>query len=146
MLTCFDIAHYFLAQTDEDAGDTISNLKLQKLVYYAQGFYLALYNKPLFNEEIEAWTHGPVIPALYRVYKKYAANPIPVPTDLDFDVYSKEVKELLDEVFLVYGQYSGWKLRALTHEEPTWRDHYASVNKIISIAEMTVYFKTLINE
>ncbi len=44
MLSCFDVAKYFLAQADEDAGDLISNLKLQKLVYYAQGFHLALYD------------------------------------------------------------------------------------------------------
>ena len=55
-LSCYDVAQYFLAQMDEDAGDLISNLKLQKLVYYAQGFALALYGRPLFPERIEAWT------------------------------------------------------------------------------------------
>ncbi|OQY42717.1 MAG: hypothetical protein B6240_13665 [Desulfobacteraceae bacterium 4572_87] len=64
---------------DEEAGDLISNLKLQKLVYYAQGFYLALYDEPLFNEPIEAWTHGPVIRELYRSY-----NEIPVVMGLTF--------------------------------------------------------------
>lgn len=60
MLTCFDVADYFLTQSnetqsnDENSGDFLSNLKLQKLVYYAQGFFLALLNWPLFNEEIEA--------------------------------------------------------------------------------------------
>lgn len=60
MLTCFDVADYFLTQSnetqsnDENSGDFLSNLKLQKLVYYAQGFSLALLNRPLFNEEIEA--------------------------------------------------------------------------------------------
>ncbi len=61
MLSCDDAAKYFLAQTSEDAGDLISNLKLQKLLYYAQGFHLALYDEPLFPEAIEAWTHGPVL-------------------------------------------------------------------------------------
>jgi uncharacterized phage-associated protein len=50
MLNCDDVAKYFLAQASEDAGDLISNLKLQKLVYYAQGFHLALYDTPLFPE------------------------------------------------------------------------------------------------
>ena len=66
MLTCYDIAKYFLAQADEEIGDLISNLKLQKLVYYAQGFYLALHDEALFPEDIEAWTHGPVVPVLYH--------------------------------------------------------------------------------
>ena len=48
MLSCYDVAQYFLAKADEDAGDLMSNLKLQKLVYYAQGFSLALFNKPVF--------------------------------------------------------------------------------------------------
>ena len=65
-LSCHDVAQYFLAQMDEDAGDLISNLKLQKLVYYAQGFALALHGRPLFRERVEAWTHGaPVVPELY---------------------------------------------------------------------------------
>lgn len=55
MLTCFDAADYFLSKIDEDAGDVITNLKLQKLVYYAQGFSLALCGRPLFAERIEAW-------------------------------------------------------------------------------------------
>ncbi|HSX79064.1 MAG TPA: type II toxin-antitoxin system antitoxin SocA domain-containing protein, partial [Candidatus Saccharimonadia bacterium] len=62
MLDCYDVAQYFLAKADEDAGDLMSNLKLQKLVYYAQGFALALLDKPLFPQCIEAWIHGPVVP------------------------------------------------------------------------------------
>jgi uncharacterized phage-associated protein len=66
-LSCVEIAKYFLVQVEEELGDSISNLKLQKLVYYAQGFNLALFDgNPLFDEEIQAWTHGPVVPALYH--------------------------------------------------------------------------------
>lgn len=63
MLTANDIAKYFLAlSNNEESGELISNLKLQKLLHYAQGFYLALYDQPLFHEPIEAWAHGAVIP------------------------------------------------------------------------------------
>lgn len=62
MLNCFDVAKYFLAQQDETAGDLISNLKLQKLIYYAQGFHLAISDRPLFPEPIKAWIHGPAVP------------------------------------------------------------------------------------
>ena len=65
MATVFDVARYILSRQDQNAGDTISNMKLQKLVYYAQGFALAITGKPLFQEDIEAWEHGPVAPALY---------------------------------------------------------------------------------
>ncbi len=70
MICVFDVAEYFLSLADEEAGDFLSNLKLQKLVYYAQGFHLALFNRPLFMAAIHAWQHGPVVPELYHAYKK----------------------------------------------------------------------------
>ena len=77
MHTAFSVAKYFLFLSDEEAGDTISNLKLQKLLYYAQGFHLALNDSPLFAESIEAWTHGPVVPVVYQLYKHAGASAIP---------------------------------------------------------------------
>ena len=145
-LTCFDIADYFLSLTDEEAGDSISNLKLQKLVYYAQGFSLALHGKPLFSEAIEAWAHGPVVPELYQKYKSYGCRGIEKPKDIDFDKYSNEVKDLLNDVWNVYGQYSAWRLRALAHEEPPWQVAYNSGTSVISHKELTEYFKTQIEE
>jgi len=122
MLSCYDVAQYFLAKADEEAGDLMSNLKLQKLVYYAQGFALAVLDRPLFPERIEAWTHGPVVSALYHEYKSYGADAIPSPRELDFSKYDQETRELLDEVYIVYGQFAAWKLRNMTHQEPPWRD------------------------
>ena len=60
MHTVDQIANYFLSLSDPEIGDGISNLKLQKLCYYAQGFYLAQHDTPLFEDTIEAWQHGPV--------------------------------------------------------------------------------------
>lgn len=53
-ISCFDVANYFLVLVDREVGDTITQLKLQKLIYFAQGVHLALFNKPFFEEEIEA--------------------------------------------------------------------------------------------
>ncbi len=143
MLTCHDVAKYFLAQANEELGDLISNLKLQKLVYYAQGFYLALNDEVLFPEDIEAWTHGPVVPVLYHIYKEYNSGAIPSPTDVDFSVYSQDTKDFLDEIYSVFGQFSAWKLRNMTHEEPPWRD-VAENAGIISHFSMKEYFLTQI--
>ena len=64
-LSCHAVAQYFLAQMDEDAGDLVSNLKLPKFVYYAQGFSLVHHGcRPLFPERIEVWMHGSVVPEL----------------------------------------------------------------------------------
>lgn len=142
MLTCFDVADYFLSKTDEEAGDVISNLKLQKLVYYAQGFTLAVTGKPLFNEPIEAWQHGPVVPDLYHRYKDHGAYGIPAPTNVDFSKFSSEIKEILDEVYDVYGQFSAWKLRNMTHEEAPWKN--TEKGDVISLSSMSEYFKTQI--
>jgi uncharacterized phage-associated protein len=140
-LSCHDVANYFLALADEDAGDLISNLKLQKLVYYAQGFHLALFDEPLFDERIEAWTHGPVIPELYHSYKHYGSGAIPSPEEVNFDIYTLEIKELLDEVYNVFGQFSAWKLRNMTHVEPPWKDVEGFAGEI-SHESMREHFKT----
>lgn len=66
-ITCFDIAKHFIRFANEE-GSFISNLKLQKLVYYAQAWHLAIHGTPLFEEDFEAWVHGPVIPSLYQKY------------------------------------------------------------------------------
>jgi uncharacterized phage-associated protein len=141
MLTCFAIADYFLAKTDEASGDSVSNLKLQKLLYYAQGSHLALYDKPLFPDPIEAWTHGPVVPPVYHVYKQYGSSPIPVPADFSFARYSEEIIGFLDEVYSVYGQFSAWKLRDMTHSEQPWIEAFDS-KSFISHESMKRFFKT----
>jgi uncharacterized phage-associated protein len=141
-----EVANYFLSLGDEEAGDLLSNLKLQKLCYYAQGFHLALFNEPLFNEPIEAWTHGPVVPELYHSFKSYGANPIDVPNDFDSEVLSSEVCGLLDEIYQVYGQYSPWKLRNMTHDEAPWVQAYNQApGTTISHDALLEFFKTLVH-
>ncbi|MGY4490656.1 Panacea domain-containing protein [Pseudomonas sp. TE3610] len=145
MHSAFDVAQYFLAQTSEDAGDLVSNLKLQKLVYYAQGFSLALHGSPLFEEPIEAWLHGPVVPTLYQRYKSFGSGHIPHPEGFDLDCFSPPERELLDEVYEFYGQYSAWRLRQLTHDETPWKESYQSgSNQVISQSLMTRFFRTQI--
>ena len=144
-LTCFDVADYLLFKLDEEAGDTISNLQLQKLIYYAQGFSLAINHEPLFDENLTAWQHGPVCIPLYNKYKEYGAGAIPVPDELDLDKFSKEDQELLDEVYDVYGQFSAWKLRNMTREEAPWKE--TPINGVITYDVMEHFFKgRLINE
>jgi uncharacterized phage-associated protein len=147
MVTCFDVANYFLAKSDPEIGDLISHLKLQKLTYYAQGFSLAILGTPIFQEKIEAWDHGPVVPELYHEFKKNGSNPIF--TDLDIskakEPFSTEQIELLEEVYFVYGQFSAWKLRNMTHEEPTWKNAYYG-DCVINKEAMREYFKNLVED
>lgn len=116
MLSCFDIADYFIWIANE-TGSFISNLKLQKLVYYAQAWYIALHNNPLFEEDFEAWVHGPVIPSLYQKYKSFGWQPISedVAPGLPNDVL-----QFLDEVAEEYFACDAYELEQMTHAEDPW--------------------------
>lgn len=69
------VANYILDLADRD-GVAVTPMKLQKLVYIAYGWSLALYDLQLFTEQIQAWKHGPVIPSLFHEFKVYTNNPI----------------------------------------------------------------------
>lgn len=139
-----DVAAYFLAIQDLDAGEQISNLKLQKLCYYAQGFHLAIHGVPLFDERIYAWEHGPVVESLYHRYKEFGSMGIPVTDDVPTDGLTPEERGVIEEVSAVYGQFSGWKLRNMTHDEPPWIEGSKRGNRVISNAAMAEYFQTLL--
>lgn len=136
------IANAILKLSEPEVGDSITNLKLQKLLYYAQGFYLAIHNKPLFEEDILAWEHGPVVSRVYHVFSKYGSNAIPVP-DLEVKLTKKE-KKLIIGVWNVYGQFSAWKLRDMTHSERPWKE--TSRNQVISHELLKSFFVPLISE
>ena len=140
MLNAQDVAKYFLTLVNEDEGDFMSNLKLQKLLYYAQGFNMALFGSPLFSEKIEAWTYGPAVPDVYHTYKQYGNRPLPFPQNVDFSNYNSEVRELLDEVYAVYGQYTSSVLKNLTQNEPPWKN--SSPKEEISLNALNEYFQT----
>ncbi len=136
-----DIAEFFIRKGSYE-DDYITNLKLQKLLYYAQGFHLALFGKPLFKENIEAWTQGPVVSDVYREYKKYGKNPLPAEgIDIDnvIDKLTDEQINLLNEIWSVFGQYSLWKLRDMVHEEEPWINHERDAS-VISKKELKDYF------
>ena len=96
------VADYFLLKIPCGTGDGITNLKLQKLVYYAQAWSLALRNgTPMFSEPIEAWASGPVCRPLYRRFKKYRWQLID-PSDFtrkSIDDLGEDDINLLDEVW-----------------------------------------------
>jgi uncharacterized phage-associated protein len=137
------VAEYFLKISKFEDGDIISNLKIQKLVYYAQGFHLAMYGEPLFQEKIYAWVHGPVVGELYDEYKIHGGGAIPIPDEFDAEVFNSNQKNLLDEVFEVYGQFSAWKLREMTHSELPWS--VTNRNDEIGVVQMKEFFMTQLN-
>jgi uncharacterized phage-associated protein len=100
-------------------GDAITNLKLQKLMYYAQAWHLAIFDKPLFEGDFEAWVHGPVHMETYQRFKGYRWDPIT--ENIEKPKLPKETVDFLNEVLDVYGSFSAYQLELLTHEEAPWR-------------------------
>lgn len=141
MNTAKEIADYILTLTDDEAGDLISHLKLQKLLYYSQGFALVFLGRPLFNEKIVSWQHGPVVPSVWEQFKDYGSNPIPKNEDFDLSIIDLETKNIIDEVYSVYGQFSAWKLRNMTHEESPWKS--VAIGDIITHGSLREFFETL---
>lgn len=139
----YDIACFLSLLNDsyEEYGDVMTNLKLQKLVYYVQGFHLALFNKPLFSDEIYAWQYGPVVPSLYNRLKKFGKSEVKIQSDepLD-DIFTETQKKLMRDVFEQLGQFSAWKLMRMTHSESPWRE--TDINSVISHDKMSAFFKT----
>lgn len=140
--TASDIAKWFLAYNRnimaEGDAEFISNLKLQKLLYYAQGTYYAITGGLLFAEPIKAWRHGPVVESVYHEYKSNGANGIDFDEEFDFSRFDPETEGILEEVYNYFGQYSAWKLRNMTHEERPWKE--TEINDIIDTGLIKDYF------
>lgn len=114
------VADWFINHIDRDSGETITHLKLQKLLYFAQAWYLANTGGKLFEEDFQAWAHGPVARSIYDRFTGRAWEPIEV-VDAPEKV-SKEVAEYLQKVFQKYGIYGAKKLEKLTHSHAPWQD------------------------
>jgi len=131
--SALDVANYFLFKAERDE-ELLSNLKLQKLIYYAQGIHLAYCGRPIFKDIIKAWAYGPVVPALYKAYKQYGAGGIPVDESFNPKSIDKNMREFLDEIYKAFGQFSAGRLSDFTHTDQCWKD--AHPNGIISHKSM----------
>ena len=150
MFKAIDIARKLLLTAKRDSviegqGELMSNMKLQKMLYYEQGFHLAVFGTPLFEENIEAWMYGPVVPAVYEVYKDYGYNGID-PGKVEEVSLSDREQALFDEVYKVYGAYSAIGLMNMTHRESPWANTPAGVGSVISRDKMVEFFRTRIND
>ncbi|MBP5490998.1 MAG: DUF4065 domain-containing protein [Lachnospiraceae bacterium] len=112
-----------IAYIFEKLGE-VTPLMLQKLLYFIQGVYSALYGKPIFEEDCRAWIHGPVFPEVYNLFRDFKYNPI---DDARFallegtkDTLTEEEKHVIDLVINTFGLYGGKVLEKITHNEEPW--------------------------
>lgn len=138
-----DVARFFIDlaahQNKADNGDLMTNLRLQKLLYFAQGWHLARYGTPLFDAPVEAWTHGPVVPEVYHQYKKNGSQGILSAGDIDVNVFTPTEYELLLDVAREYANYSTYALVSLSHAANAPWSH-TQRSAIIPQNEIHAYF------
>lgn len=141
------IANKIIARTDLEHGELISNLKLQKLLYYIQGYFIAVFDKQLFDNDIEAWQYGPVVREMYNHFKDNGASSIKIDKNAPIAKLNNDEESLFNEVLNEYGQYSAIKLMNMTHEELPWvKTFNENPQGVISVELMKEYFKTQIIE
>lgn len=116
MPTALEVANYFLATAPQD---TMTNLKLEKMCAYAQAVSLAYLGNPLFDESIEAWDHGPVIPTVYHEFKGNGRIPIEPRYSESYAVLPFNERQclVLSAVNATYGVYAPWALREMSHRD-----------------------------
>lgn len=143
----FDIANWFLTKS------SMTPKKLQKLTYYAEAWSRALLKHGLITgTSFEAWAHGPVSPVLYHKYREYGWTEIEQLTDDEKpSIDDEQVTDLLESVWLTYGDKSANELEALTHQEMPWKkarvglDENEPSNNKISVEEMAAYYLSIYN-
>lgn len=136
-------------------GLEISNLKLQKMLYFVQAAFLTQLNRACFTDAIEAWEFGPVVPSVYRKYKIFGANSIPMRAlsknnFISLFSYSPNEKQqsiLTEDVSLIHkvvdslGKYPASKLVELTHAQSPWITSYVKhCNNEIPNESILAYF------
>ena len=117
-MKALDVARYILTKCNKD-GQPISNLQLQKMLYYIQYEFLTNYRKPLFDDDFEAWKFGPVIPVVYYEYSHMGAFRI----GADYEGYNKilidmaqEETDMLNRIIADKRDINAWKLVDNTHK------------------------------
>jgi len=111
------IAEAILAKAAK-RGITMSNLKLQKLLYYVQGYHLCRAGEPAFGDAIKAWSHGPVVPVVYHRFKRFSWQEI---TDIpQLPTLPEKTNRIVDKVLNRLLNFSGVELEDMTHAEPPW--------------------------
>lgn len=151
-----DVCRYVINYSNENNYE-ISNLKLQKVLYFIQAYFLIEKNTPCFNEKIEAWDFGPVIPKAFYEYKQYGSGNIPTiksyivldknniwdSKKIEFDdtIITNEDKILINKVINKFKNYYATDLVSLTHRQSPWIDTYIPYqNKEITINTIKEYF------
>lgn len=129
MVDILDAARYLVFLSYGKKQYSLTPLKLQKLLYLAQGWSYVWDNKAAFSDEFEAWQYGPVNEKVYETFRKYGRSEIPEREGIDF-LRDFDVTETLVAIWNEYGKKTAYDLVDLTHQQKPWRDAYSKGIKI----------------
>jgi uncharacterized phage-associated protein len=136
-----EIAEWFLGYAkrlsyNEDE-EFLTNLKLQRLLYFAQGCCLAIFGHPLFDDQIIKWRYGPVVARVYQKYHRYGNSPI-IWIPMHASKIDEKTESFLKDVYSVYGQYSVWGLGKLMQSEQPFLE--TPLNQQIPLKSLREFF------
>jgi uncharacterized phage-associated protein len=144
MATVFDIANFFITAENKREQGSMTNLRLNKIHYFAQIISLLENGRPLFLDDFEAWDLGPVIPSVYRKYKAYENTPIQEPETIDYSAFTAEEIRLLFDVYSLYKNISTSRLVHLSHyRNGPWHRAYTKGRgkKVIPLKEIEQFYR-----
>lgn len=139
MIKILEAAKYFVYLSYK-SNFSLTPLKIQKLLYLAQGWSFVWDDQALFYSDFEAWQFGPVNYEVYNYFKKYGGNEIPKTESVN-KVSNFKAKETIEAIWNIYGSYNAFKLVEITHNQTPWQ--YAYQNDTIITSDMIKkYFKS----
>lgn len=113
MMKALDLARYIIYRCAEE-NKPISNLQLQKILYFIQVAFLQKKDRPAFEENVEAWQFGPVVPGVYYNFSGYGGMKIPVSEGEYTDVACEDE---IDEICKDSISKKPWELVEISHEK-----------------------------
>jgi len=138
-MKAIDLSPYIIAKSNL-AGDSITNKKLNKLLYYVKAWGVVYFDDGVIDDDFEAWMHGPVCPPVYQEYKKYGFSPIPLFSDeesaqnfvntFDRNYQDTDKLDMINAVFNKYGQLTAMQLELLSHQETPWMESRKGLSPI----------------
>lgn len=131
MAHAIDVARFFIDIANAiPTCDLMTNLRVNKLLYFAQGECLRELGHPLFDDGIEAWTYGPVVPCVYKAYKHFGREPIKDDAEVSENALTEQEKDVLFDVLRHYGRFDTSTLVSMSHQKKSpWDVMYRRNNK-----------------
>lgn len=140
MYDVFSVANYIIEYCNKNRIP-ISNLKLQKLLYFVQASFLVNKNMPCFQDDLVAWDFGPVVPAVYHKYKSYGSSNIYSYDDLPAGYFKRGDALLIDEMLDSCAKFSAAQLVDISHRQSPWLNAYSPYHgNVISKGAIKSFF------